>query len=112
MSKIEKTNQAIEVKMVTPKGKKAKRVYQYEIDSFQRLGEEIKITPKANATVSKDGFKLEFYVPTINVVIGIGNNETADLVMSVQAWKALLNGADIHITTTEEFKKKYVYKAK
>lgn len=48
MSKIRKTNETIGVEMVTPKGKKATRTYQYEINYFTRLGKEIKISPKAN----------------------------------------------------------------
>ena len=110
MSKIRKTNETIGVEMVTPKGKKATRTYQYEIDHFTRLGKEIKISPKANITVNKAGFKTEFFVETVNVLIGIGNDHTADLIMSKDAWEALNKGEKINITTTEEFKKKYVYK--
>lgn len=110
MSKIRKTNETIGVEMVTPKGKKATRIYQYEIDHFTRLGKEIKISPKANITVNKAGFKTEFFVETVNVLIGIGNDHTADLIMSKDAWEALNKGEKINITTTEDFKKKYVYK--
>lgn len=105
-----KTNETIGVEMITPKGKKATRIYQYEIERFERLGKEIKISPKANVTVNKAGFKTEFFVETINVCIGIGKDHTADLIMSKDAWEALLKDEKIHITTTEEFKKKYVYK--
>jgi len=110
MSKITKTNETIGVEMVTPKGKKATRMYAYEIEHFTRLGREIKISPKANITVNKAGFKTEFYVETVNVLIGIGNDHTADLIMSKDAWEALNKGEKISITTTEDFKKKYVYK--
>lgn len=41
---------------------------------------------------------------------GIGNDHTADLIMSKDAWEALNSGEKINITTTEDFKKKYVYK--
>jgi hypothetical protein len=94
--------------MVTPNGKKATRNYQYEIDHFARLGKEIKISPKANITVNKAGFKTEFFVETVNVVIGIGSEHTADLIMSKDAWIALNNGEKIDIETTEGFKKKYL----
>lgn len=110
MSKIRKTNETIGVEMVTHKGKKATRMYAYEIDHFTRLGKEIKISPKANITVNKAGFKTEFFVETVNVLIGIGKDNTADLIMSKDAWEALNNGEPISITTTEDFKKKYVYK--
>ena len=110
MAKKQKTNETTNVEMVLPKGKKASRTYQYEIINFDRLGKEIKISSKANVTVNKPGFKTEFFVETINVCIGIGKDHTADLIMSKEAWMALLKGEKIHITTTEEFKKKYVYK--
>lgn len=110
MSKIRKTNKSIGVEMVTPNGKKATRNYQYEIDHFTRLGKEIKISPKTNITVNKAGFKTEFFVETVHVLIGIGNNHTADLIMSKDDWEALNKGEKISITTTEDFKKKHVYK--
>lgn len=112
MAKIKKTNETIGVEMVTPPGKSIARAYSYEIDYFTRLGREIKISPKANITVNKAGFKTEFFVETVNVLIGIGNDHTADLIMSKDAWEALNNGEPISITTTEDFKKKYVYKRK
>lgn len=110
MAKIRKTSETIRVEMVTPEGGKATRTYQYEIDYFTRLGKEIKISPKANITVSKAGFKTEFFVETVNVVIEIGNDHTADLIMSKDAWEALNNGEKVTITTTEDFKKKYIYR--
>lgn len=96
------------VKMVTPKGKTPTRTYQYEIEHFARLGKEVKISPKANATVNKAGFKTEFFVETVSVTIGIGNNHVADLIMSKAAWNALKEGEEVTITTTQEFKQKYL----
>ncbi len=108
MDKTKKTNQAIGVQMITPKGKKATRIYAYEIEYFSRLGKEIKISPKANVSVNKAGFKAEFFVETVNVVVGIGNNHTADLIMSKDAWESLKKGEPISITTTEQFKEKFL----
>lgn len=105
-------NKEIGVEMVTPEGGTATRTYQYHIDHFARLGREVKISPKANATINRPGFKMEFYVETVNVLIGIGNHHTADLIMDVDAWEALKRGEPITITTTKEFEKKYVYKKK
>jgi len=107
MTKTEKINKGIEVQMVTPKGKKATRMYAYEIERFTRLGKEVRISPKANISVNKPGFKTEFFVETISVNIGIGKDHTADLVMTKIAWQSLLKGAKVSITTTEEFKKKF-----
>ena len=110
MAKTTEISSPIKIGMVTPKNGKATREYQYEIDYFARLGKEIKISPKANATVSKKGFKAEFFVETVNIVIGIGKDHTADLVMTKDAWEALKNDEPVSITTTEEFKKRYIYK--
>jgi len=105
-----KTNKdTIKVKMELPEGKKATRMYNYEITCFTRLGREIKISPKANITVNKPGFTTEFFVETVMITIGIGNDHSADLVMSKDAWLALNAGEPISITTTEEFKKKHVH---
>lgn len=98
----------IKVITVGTNKKGATRDYQYEIDGLGRLGREIKISPKANITFNKPGFKTEFFVPTVNIVIGIGNDHVADLIMTVDAWEALNKGKEIHITTTEEFKNKYI----
>ena len=90
--------------------KAATKVYSQYIESFQRLGREIKISPKANVCINKPGFKTEFFVTTINVVISIGKNHTADLIMSEDAWNALRDGEEVSMTTTEEFKRKYTRK--
>lgn len=73
-----------------------------------RLGREIKISPKSNACFNKAGYQAKYYVDTVTVTIGIGNNHTAELVMTKDAWNALKAGENIHITTTEEFKNKYI----
>ena len=75
---------------------KPKSINQYEITHFARLGKEIKISPKANITVNKAGFKTEFFVETVSVLIGIGNDNTAELIMCKEAWEALNNGEKIH----------------
>lgn len=112
MDRIAKTNEPIKLEMATPDGKAATRMYAYEIDYFTALGKEIKISPKANVTINKPGFKTEFYVETVNVCIGIGDNHSADLIMSKDAWEALKSGEEITVTTTEQFKNKYVYSRK
>ena len=70
------------------------------------------VTPKANALMHPPGYKLEFFVDTVSVCIGIGDNHVADLVMSKAAWDDLQKGVTVNIETTEDFKKKYVYKKK
>lgn len=95
MSKIRKTNKIIISEMVTLKGKKNTTTYHYEINQPMRLGKEIKISPNANITINKAGLKKEFFVETVNVLIGIGNDHTADLIMTKDAWEALNNGISL-----------------
>lgn len=103
-----KDGEVTKVIMVTPKGKKATRNYDYTIKNFGTLGKEIKISPKANITVNSPGYKTEFFVETVGVLIGIGKDHTADLIMTKEAWMALKKGAKIDITTTKEFKEKFL----
>src|SRR5690242_3319883 len=75
-----KENQEINVKMVDTG--KATRNYHQTILNFGSLGREVKISPKANVTINKEGYKQEFFVESVSVLIGIGNDHTADLIMS------------------------------
>ena len=75
-----------------------------EIISFARLGKEIKISPKTNCNVNKEGYSLECFTESIEVLIGIGKY-TATLIMSKEAWVALQT-EEVKIVTTEQFKKK------
>lgn len=109
MSKKEKTNGNIKLVLESPTGKPT-RNYGYEITHFDRLGKEIKVSPKANTSFHPAGYKMEFFVDAVSVTIGIGNNHVADLVMSKAAWDDLQKGAKVNIETTEDFKKKYIYK--
>lgn len=109
MSEIKETNSNIKLLLESKSGSPT-RNYAYEITHFGRLGKEIKITPKANASFHPIGYKMEFYVDTVSVVIGIGDNHVADLVMSQDAWNDLQNGEKIYVETTEDFKKKYLKK--
>lgn len=107
MQEIKKTdNPSIGMDSQTPTSKT-----QYELGSFVRFGKEIKISPKANTTILKEGYKKEFFVESVNVLIGIGKDHTAELIMSKDAWEALNNGEPVNISTTEDFKKRFVYKS-
>lgn len=81
-----------------------------EIKEFSSLGKEIKISPKAKINVNKEGYKTEYFVETIEVLIGIGKDYTATLIMSKEAYEALNEGELISITTNKEFQDKYFKK--
>ncbi len=80
----------------------------YEIDHVSRLGREIKISPKANITINKPGFRTQFFTETAVLLIGIGKDHTAQLIMSKEALEALKRGEEIEITTTKEFVKNFI----
>jgi len=95
------------IEMITPKEGKPTRMYHYFIECFGRLGMPIHISPKSNISFNKPGYKSEYFVETITLVVGIGNNHTADLVMSREAWEALNAGEKVECMTTQEFAKKF-----
>ncbi len=99
----------IQVKMTIPKGKKPTRNYAYSINGVAALGKEIKISPKSHVTVNNPGYKTEFFVETVTLLIGIGKDHTADLVMTREAWDALNKGAKVDITTLKTFKKDFIH---
>ena len=98
-------------KMITQKIKQpqnAKSRKSAIIENNGILGKEIKVSPKSLISLNQKGFSIEFYVPTVEVLIGIGNNYTAYLIMEEDGWKALNKGAKVDITTLKEFKDKFI----
>src|SRR5690606_2581004 len=92
-----------------PKKNKIKSLRTYFVNSFARLGREIKISPKSKVSINSPGYKVEFFVETVDVLIGIGNDHTAHLVMEVEAWKALQHRANkIDITTLKKYEKEFL----
>lgn len=79
-----------------------------DIENFGSLGKEIRISPKAYISINKPGFKVEYFVETVEVIIGIGKDHTATLIMGRDDWEALNKGEPVHITTKKEFKKKFL----
>jgi len=96
------------IRMVSGPTGKDTRNYEQTITKVSRLGKELKISPKASVQINKAGFKNEWFVPTATVLIGIGKDHTADLIMDVESWEALKAGAEIHITTAKEFRTKFL----
>jgi len=74
-------------------------------ESFTSFGKRLAISPKACTSHNKAGFKIEYFVPTVQVLIGIGKDHTGYLVMPEDAWEALNNGETIEITTAKTFRK-------
>lgn len=80
-------------------------------ENHGKLGKRIEIGSTAHASVNKPGMKLEFFTPTIDVLIGIGDDHVAYLVMDVDAWEALKAGGKEgkqNITSLKQFTKKFL----
>jgi len=78
------------------------------LKGFARLGKAIRITPKAHCHHAGPGLSIQWNTDTIQIIIGIGKDHTATLIMDTDAHKALLAGEKVHVTTTEEYRKAYV----
>ena len=103
----------IEVEMVYPEDPSdITRIYKQIIKEFKPFGRILCISPKSNMSINKAGYKAEFFVDTVSVLIGIGNDHTADLIMTKEAWDTFVNGADISIDTVKEFSDRYITKKK
>ncbi len=87
---------------------KVKNSTHYEIENFGKLGKRIEIGSTAHVTVNKAGFKKEYFVPSVQLTIGIGKDHTATLIMDTDSWKALKKGQKIDITSLTQFKKKFL----
>jgi hypothetical protein len=101
-------SKTIKVKMVNEEGEKRSFKYRQEIKGFKPLGKEIKISPKSNATINAVGYKCEYFVETVSVVIGIGNDHVAELILDVESWEALKSGEEVSITTCKQFKEDFL----
>jgi len=66
-----------------------------------KLGRELKISPKAAILHNSAGFASTYYMPTVQVIIGIGNNHTAELIMGKEDWIQFIQGAEVHIEKAE-----------
>lgn len=77
-------------------------------ENFGTLGKRIEIGARAKINKNKPGMKVEFFTPTVDVLIGIGKDHVAYLIMDEDSWKALKKGSKIDITTLAKFKKKFL----
>lgn len=92
-----------------PSKNKLKSSRTYSVNSFARLGREIKISPKSKVSINSPGYKVEFYTETVDIIIGIGPDNVAHLIMDINAWKALKDRAnEIDITTLKKHEKEFL----
>lgn len=90
------------------KEKTIRSVMSAQPENYGSLGKRIEIGSKACVSKNKAGFKIEYFTPTIQVLIGIGKDHTAYLIMDEDAWKALKKDNKISIDTLNTFKKNFL----
>lgn len=79
-----------------------------EIKTFGRLGRRVEVPVNAKVSVNEPGYGIEFNVPTISVIVGVGKDHVARLVMDTDTWEALKSGEKITTTSLKEFKKNFL----
>jgi hypothetical protein len=87
-------------------------VHTSEILGHVYFGRELKISPKSDAILNKPGFKSEYNEETVSVLIGIGKDHVAELIMTRSAWEAFVSGEKVDITTVKQFAAMYIKKKK
>jgi hypothetical protein len=87
--------------------KKVKNRITMNPEGHGALGVRIELGAKSHVKKNKPGMKVEFFVPTVDVLIGIGKDHVAHLIMDEEAWKVLKGGETISVQSFNEFKKEY-----
>jgi hypothetical protein len=72
------------------------------------LGKRIELGARSHITKNKTGAKYEFFSPTIELLMGIGKDNVARLIMDEDAWYALKKGNKVSVDTIQSFKKKFL----
>jgi hypothetical protein len=72
--------------------------------NYSLLAKEVKISPKSKVSIFKPGYGISFEVPCVEVLIGIGKDHTAHLVMDMEAWAEFKKGTPITIDTLKNFR--------
>lgn len=79
-----------------------------QIECFTSFGKPVFISPKSNAYINKPGYKISFDTEVVEVLIGIGVDGIAKLLIDKQSWEALNAGETVVITTNKEFNRKRI----
>ena len=75
-----------------------------------KLGRRLEIGALAKADVYNPGRKIEYMTETISVIISIGKDNYAELIMSKVAWEAFIQGDKIYTDTHIANKKNNLWK--
>ena len=67
-----------------------------------RLGRSLYIGSRTGLWVTEAGYKVEYFLPTVQITIGIGKDHTATLIMDEEAFAAFQAGEEVSISTHKE----------
>ena len=62
------------------------------------LGRRLIITKNKSVLFNSEGYEVHYCSETIEVLIGIGKDYCASLIMDTDAWEAFKSGEEIHIS--------------
>ena len=101
--KIKKIIYKNRVKLYTMKNKdidtgKISKAYEPNETSTDILGVNIILPTMTMVSIHEGGYKITYFEDTVIVIIGIGKDHTAELLMTKRAWEALNDGKSINIT--------------
>lgn len=88
----------------TPPTRSTKNSYP---NNHGELGRELRIGKKSHVYVNNPGFKVEYFVPSVELLFGIGKNHTASIIMDTDAWEALQKGEETSITTLQQYQDQF-----
>jgi len=66
--------------------------------AIDRLGREILVSPDSLVIFNSPMYQVQYFNRSVEVIIGIGKDEIASLIMDESAWNTLKSGEEIHIT--------------
>jgi len=85
-----------------------KSIVSAHAENHGSLGKRIELGARSHISKNKSGAKYEFFSPTIELLIGIGKDNVARLIMDEDAWFALKKGQKLNVDTLQKFKKNFL----
>jgi hypothetical protein len=77
-------------------------------ENHGKLGRRMEIGSTAHVSINRPGMKHEWFVPTVEVLIGIGKDHVAYLIMDTDAWQAFKKNQKINIDSLKTFTSKFL----
>ena len=74
-----------------------KKIVVNQLKTMHNLGRTLKVGAKSLVTENSEGYEIKYFGETIEVLIGIGKDHTASLIMDKEAWGVFKSGEEVHI---------------